>query len=87
VEVPCIVDANGARPLAVGALDPHQAALVGAVKAVETQTILAALTGSRRAALRAFAWHPLVDSVAVARRLLDGYLAAAPGLADILHTG
>ena len=87
VEVPCIVDANGARPLAVGALDPHQAALVGAVKAVETQTILAALSGSRRAALRAFAWHPLVDSVAVAGRLLDGYLAAAPGLADVLHTG
>lgn len=87
VEVPCVVDANGARSLAVEALDPHQAALVGAVKAVETQTILAALTGSRRAALRAFAWHPLVDSVAVARRLLDGYLAAAPGLADVLHTG
>jgi 6-phospho-beta-glucosidase len=84
VEVPCVVDANGARPLPVRPLHAHQAALIGAVKAVEVQTITAALSGSRRAALLAFAWHPLVDSVAVARRLLDAYLAQAPGLAEIL---
>jgi 6-phospho-beta-glucosidase len=31
--------------------------------------------------VKAFALHPLVDSVTVAGRLLDGYLKAHPGLA------
>ena len=46
------------------------------VKAVERLTIEAALTGSRDAALQAFALHPLVDSVTVARDLLSGYIDA-----------
>jgi 6-phospho-beta-glucosidase len=81
VEVPCTVDGNGARPVAVSQLAPHAAGLVTAVKAVERDVLDAAEGGSRTAALRAFALHPLVDSVAVARRLLDGYTAAHPGLA------
>jgi 6-phospho-beta-glucosidase len=81
VEVPCVVDANGARPLATGPLADHALGLVTAVKAVERATIEAATTGSREAALRAFALHPLVDSVSVARRLLDAYIAAHPELA------
>ncbi|MGK3205880.1 6-phospho-beta-glucosidase [Amycolatopsis sp. MEPSY49] len=81
VEVPCEVDANGARPLATGPLPGHALGLVTAVKAVERATIEAATTGSRAAALRAFALHPLVDSVSVARRLLDAYVAAHPELA------
>jgi 6-phospho-beta-glucosidase len=80
VEVPCVVDANGARPIATGPLPDHALSLVTAVKAVERATIEAATTGSRAAALRAFALHPLVDSVSVARRLLDGYVAAHPEL-------
>src|SRR6201990_40618 len=35
VEVPCLVDANGARPVAVDPLPYHAAGLVTAVKAVE----------------------------------------------------
>jgi 6-phospho-beta-glucosidase len=81
VEVPCVVDTNGARPIATGPLPDHALGLVTAVKAVERATIEAAATGSRDAALRAFALHPLVDSVSVARRLLDGYVAAHPELA------
>ena len=81
VEVPCVVDTNGARPIATGPLPDHALGLVTAVKAVERATIEAATTGSRDAALRAFALHPLVDSVSVARRLLDGYVAAHPELA------
>jgi 6-phospho-beta-glucosidase len=84
VEVPCLVDGAGARPDRTGALTGHQAGLVHAVKACEFEAITAALSGSRQAALRAIAGHPLVDSVTVARRLLDGYLAAVPGLAEIL---
>ncbi|MCR6487592.1 6-phospho-beta-glucosidase [Amycolatopsis sp. OK19-0408] len=81
VEVPCVVDANGARPLAADPLPDHALGLVTAVKAVERATIEAATTGSRAAALRAFALHPLVGSVPVARRLLDAYAAAHPELA------
>ncbi|HLU96856.1 MAG TPA: 6-phospho-beta-glucosidase [Thermobifida alba] len=84
VEVPCLVDASGARPLAVDPLAPHQAALVRTVKAVEREVLDAVRTGSRAAALRAFATHPLVDSVAVAHRLLDGYLRAFPELEQVL---
>ncbi|HET6684946.1 MAG TPA: hypothetical protein VFH02_00325 [Jiangellaceae bacterium] len=86
VEVPCIVDGRGARPLSTGPLSEHQAGLIHAVMACEAETITAARTGSRRAALRAFAGHPLVDSVTVARRLLDAYLESVPGLAAILDS-
>ncbi|MEU3555920.1 6-phospho-beta-glucosidase [Streptomyces fragilis] len=80
VEIPCLVDANGAHPRAAAPLPQHAAALVDAVKAVEREVITAALTGSRAAAVKAFALHPLIDSVTVARRLMDGYQETHPGL-------
>ncbi|MFJ2743577.1 6-phospho-beta-glucosidase [Streptomyces sp. NPDC087440] len=80
VEVPCQVDATGAHPLAVSQLTGHEAGLVAAVKAVERCVLAAGESGSRREAVKAFALHPLVDSVQVARRLLEGYRGAHPGL-------
>jgi len=71
VEVPCLVDAGGARPLAAGAVAPDQLGLMLSLKAVERSAIEAAASGSRAAALRALALHPLVDSVRVAGRILD----------------
>ncbi|MFP8960368.1 6-phospho-beta-glucosidase [Streptomyces nanhaiensis] len=71
VEVPCLVDASGAHPLAAGAVAADQLGLMLTLKAVERAAIEAALTGSREAALRALALHPLVDSVGVAGRILD----------------
>ncbi|WP_433178208.1 6-phospho-beta-glucosidase [Actinoallomurus sp. CA-150999] len=73
VEVPCVVDANGARPVTCAPLADHQLGLVTTIKAVERAVLEAATTGSRPAALRALATHPLVDSVTVARRLLERY--------------
>ncbi|MFF0447595.1 6-phospho-beta-glucosidase [Streptomyces sp. NPDC004609] len=81
VEVPCLVDANGAHPVPVAPLPDHATALVCAVKAVEREVLAAAESGSRARAVKAFALHPLVDSVTVARRLVDAYTAAHPGLA------
>ncbi|MFV0132660.1 6-phospho-beta-glucosidase [Streptomyces sp. HMX87] len=81
VEVPCLVDATGAHPVAVDPLPGHATGLVCAVKAVEREVLAAAGTGSRAAAVKAFALHPLVDSVTAARRLVDGYTAVHPGLA------
>ncbi|MDI9886983.1 6-phospho-beta-glucosidase [Streptomyces sp. HNM0645] len=83
IEVPCLVDADGAHPYAVDPLPGHATGLVTAVKAVEREVMTAAESGSRSAAVRAFALHPLVDSVTVARRLLDGYTAVHPGLAHL----
>jgi 6-phospho-beta-glucosidase len=80
IEVPCLVDAAGAHPYPTTALPAHAVGLVTSVKAVERAVIEAARTGSREAALRAMAGHPLVDSVAVARRLLDAYQAQLPEL-------
>jgi 6-phospho-beta-glucosidase len=81
IEVPCTVDARGAHPHPTAPLPEHAVGLVTAVKAVERAVIDAAGTGSRSAALRAMAIHPLIDSVAVARRLLDRYQAQLPELA------
>ncbi|GAA3488132.1 6-phospho-beta-glucosidase [Streptomyces cremeus] len=80
VEAPCLVDATGAHPLAVSQLTGHEAGLVAAVKAVERCALAAGESGSRREAVKAFALHPLVDSVQVAHRLLEGYRGAHPGL-------
>ncbi|MGC5341652.1 6-phospho-beta-glucosidase [Streptomyces sp. DT24] len=80
IEAPCLVDANGAHPLAADPLPYHAVGLVTSVKAVERAVLEAAETGSRATAVRAFALHPLVDSVTVARRLVDGYTAVHPGL-------
>ncbi|WP_073948104.1 6-phospho-beta-glucosidase [Streptomyces kebangsaanensis] len=81
VEVPCLVDASGAHPVSVDPLPGHATGLVCAVKAVEREVLAAAESGSRATAVKAFALHPLVDSVNVARRLVDGYAAVHPGLA------
>lgn len=81
IEVPCLVDANGAHPVAVDPLPDHATGLVCAVKAVEREVLSAAESGSRTTAVKAFALHPLVDSVNVARGLVDGYTSVHPGLA------
>jgi 6-phospho-beta-glucosidase len=80
VEVPCLVGASGALPLAVAPLTGSALGLVTTVKSVERSVLEAATTGSRAAALRALATHPLVDSVTVARRLLDRYETNFPQL-------
>ncbi|MER5544954.1 6-phospho-beta-glucosidase [Streptomyces sp. NPDC002586] len=81
IEVPCLVDAGGAHPLAAAPLPGHATGLVCSVKAVEREVLAAAESRSRRTAVKAFALHPLVDSVTVARRLVEGYTEVHPGLA------
>jgi 6-phospho-beta-glucosidase len=80
VEVPCRVTGAGARALPVTPLTGAALGLVQQVKAVEELTIRAAREGSERTAVEAFALHPLVDSVTVARELLAGYRARIPSL-------
>ena len=85
VEVPTMVDANGMHPLSLYAQpDLHQIGLMQSVKSVERHAIAAGLTGSNKEALLAFAEHPLVGSVPIARQLLEGYKTRIPGVAAAL---
>ncbi|WP_281690184.1 6-phospho-beta-glucosidase [Pseudonocardia thermophila] len=84
VEVPCLVGPHGVTPLATRPLPLGMLGLMQQVKAVEQDTIEAAVTGSADLALRAFAGHPLVDSVGVAEQLLAEYRTQLPGVAAVL---
>jgi 6-phospho-beta-glucosidase len=75
VEVPAVIDRDGAHPLQLDPLAPEQRGLVQAVKAYEELTIEAARTGDREVALRALAANPLVGAE-VAGPLLDALLEA-----------
>jgi 6-phospho-beta-glucosidase len=70
VEVACRVDSSGPVPLPVAEPTAHQLGLMSVVKGCEHAIIEAARTGSTEAALRAFALHPLVGSLDVARALV-----------------
>jgi 6-phospho-beta-glucosidase len=79
VEVPTVVGRDGITPLPLTVQpDLHQLGLMASVKAVERLTIKASLAGSPELAERAFALHPLVDSLSSARALLTGYRAQIP---------
>ncbi len=80
VEVPSLVGEHGAAPLPAAAPTAHQLGLMSAVKAVEQETVRAALHRDRGAALRAFTLHPLVDSAHAAAAVLAGYEEAFPDL-------
>lgn len=71
IETVCEVDAAGARPLPCAPLGEAELGLMLQLKAVERATVEASVFKDRGAALRALALHPLVDSPAVAERILE----------------
>ena len=75
VEVPCVVGAHGVTPVAVGEVPPAARSLMQQIKHVERLTIDAALERSAAYVVEALASHPLVGSMATARRIFDGYRA------------
>ncbi|HEY5628666.1 MAG TPA: hypothetical protein VIR16_04075 [Candidatus Limnocylindrales bacterium] len=81
VEVPCVIGRGGVVPTAIGTVPLDMQALILAVRAAERAAIDAALSGSRAMAIKALSIHPLVPSVDVATRILDGYVAGEPALA------
>jgi len=74
VEVPAVIDASGAHPLAMGNMPAQMRGLIQAVAAYEELTVEAALQGSYEKALEALFCHPLVPSRTVTRKILDDYL-------------
>ena len=85
VEVPCMVDSAGPRPLPAEPLAAYQQGVVTSVKDVERTSIEAATSGSMRLAVRALALHPLDDSVTRARSILETQVVQVPALASVLR--
>lgn len=71
VEVPCVVDRRGARPIAQPPMPPEIRGLIQHVKAYEELTVRAALNRSRREAMLALVTNPLVRSAAVATKVVE----------------
>jgi len=84
VEVPCTVDGDGIHHHRIAPVDGHMLGLMQSVKAVEQLTIEAVVSRSATLAWKAISLHPLVDSVAVARDLLERYRQEIPGVGAAL---
>ena len=76
VEVPAVIDRDGAHPLPMAPLPPEMLGLVQQVKAYERLAVEAARSGSRETALKSLLANPLVGRYEVALRLLDALLEA-----------
>lgn len=76
VEIPCLIDKRGVRPLHVDKPDTDMLGLMQLVSAYENLTVEAALEGSYAKALRALNLNPLIPSLEVAEKILDDYIEA-----------
>ena len=76
VEVPAVIDRDGAHPVRLAALPSEVVGLVQDAKAYERLAVRAALTGDRRVALLALLANPLVGRWGMAEALLDALLEA-----------
>ncbi len=74
VEVSALVGKHGAEPLPQHAPEPGIRGLMQLVKAYETLTVEAAVTGNREAAFQALLEHPLTPDADGCRALLDEVL-------------
>jgi len=84
VEVPCVVGAHGVTHWPPPAL-PAPCSACYSRSRPSSRTPSRRPSPARHLALRAFAQHPLVDSVTVAKELLASYRARQPMLAAILR--
>ena len=84
IEVPCTADGTGIHPHRIAPVGGHMLGLMQSVKAVEQLTIEAAVNRSATLAWKAISLHPLVDSVAVGRDLLERYRQQIPGVGAAL---
>jgi len=80
VEIPAIIDRDGATPIPVAPLPPEMLGLVQHVKAYERLAIEAALSGKDEVALRALVANPLVrkDPVGLLDAIIEANLRFLP---------
>ncbi|HEX6881723.1 MAG TPA: hypothetical protein VF135_15230, partial [Terriglobales bacterium] len=84
VEVPCVIDSNGAKPLAVGSVPDKVRSLLLQVKRYEQLTAQAAIEGSAKIAKQALAANPLVGDTSLAEAMGAEYLHAHKPYLDYL---
>lgn len=84
LEVGCVVDGDGVRPLPAGPVNLTQLGMMARLRASEEAICEAALTGSAEKAWEGFSIHPLVDSPRLGRQLLAGYRRAHPSIDHML---
>jgi 6-phospho-beta-glucosidase len=83
VEVPCTGDGSGIHAHRIAPVTGHMLGLMQSVKAVEQLIIASVLQRDPELAWKAIAVHPLVDSVNVARELLERYREVHPELGEL----
>lgn len=83
VEIPCLIDKRGVRPLTVEKPDLDMLGLMQLVSAYENLTVEAAMEGSYNKALRALNLNPLVPSLEVAGQILNDYIEAHGNLINL----
>jgi 6-phospho-beta-glucosidase len=76
VEVSCLIDGSGPRPLPVGEVPEDQFVLMQAVKHYERLAARAILERSRKLAAQALTAHPLIGSYPLAKQLVDEFIEA-----------
>ncbi len=70
VEIPCLVNSNGAIPINVGPIPQSARDLIVEVKKYERLTIEAALSGDHSIAVKALAANPLIENEEIAEKLI-----------------
>ena len=75
VEVTCIVDKNGARPVQIGAMPEDEYLLTRLIKRYEKLTVAAVRERSLELGTLALMQHPLVGSYSLAKQLVKEYAA------------
>ena len=84
LEVLCEVDGDGVHPLPIAPIELGRLGMMSTLRAAERKILEAATTGSREAAWLGFATHPLVSSPELGAKLLEGYIAGHPQIAELL---
>ncbi|HYE84160.1 MAG TPA: glycoside hydrolase [Clostridia bacterium] len=74
VEITCIADAKGAKPVSIGKVPELQMSLIRQIKLYERLTVEAIKNKSISTAVDALMIHPLVGSYSIAKRLVQGYI-------------
>lgn len=74
VEIPALIDRDGAKAIPQQPPEPSIRGLMQCVKAYESLAVEAGMTGSRRAAFRAMLAHPLMPDAAACETLLEELL-------------
>ncbi|MGL4772893.1 MAG: 6-phospho-beta-glucosidase [Clostridium sp.] len=76
VEVSSIITAAGPMPISFGKFEPAIRGHVQIMKAMEEETVKAAVTGSYGTAMQAFTLNPMIPAGKVAKTILDELLVA-----------